>query len=187
MLGFDVPESMVRYDIAITALSLALAVAIVAVGLCVVGLGRPSTGKIVVGGACTGLGVAAMHYTGMSAMRVSGGRIFYEPQRVALSVAIAVVAATVALWFAVVIRGAGATVGAAIVMALAICGMHYTGMSAVRIELIESSAPAQGTSPVVLLAPIFVLACVVISTLAYCTVGISIERDTARDEASLRV
>jgi NO-binding membrane sensor protein with MHYT domain len=184
MLGFDVPASVVRYDVGMTALSLGIAVVIVGLGLFTVGFGRASGPKIVFGGTFTGVGVAAMHYTGMAAVRVNG-QITYHPGRVGLSVLIAVVAAIVALWFAVVIRGASATVSAALIMAVAVCSMHYTAMSAVRIELHEPHGPVQGTSPAVLLIPIFVLASVVISTLAYSTVGISIHRETARAEARL--
>ncbi len=184
MLGFDVPDAVVRYDVGITALSLGIAVLIVAFGLFTVGFGRPSGPKIIFGGTFTGVGVAAMHYTGMAAIRVNG-QITYDTARVGLSVLIAVVAAIVALWFAVVIRGASATVSAALIMAVAVCSMHYTAMSAVRIELHEPNGPVLGASPTALLVPIFVLASVVISTLAYSTVGISIHRETARAEASL--
>ena len=184
MLGFDVPGTTVRYDVSVTALSAGFAVVIVGLGLFTVGFGRPSAVKIVLGGTFTGIGVAAMHYTGMSAVRVPGV-IGYDPDRVGLSVIIAVVTATVALWFAVVIQGASATVGAALLMALAICSMHYTGMSAVHISLDEPSGQVPGVIPIRLLVPIFVLASLVITTLAYSTVGISIRIDAARDEAKL--
>ena len=62
---------------------------------------------------------------------------------------IAVVAATVALWFTVsVARLAAAITGAAVVMALAVCGMHYTGMAAMQVDLYESGqAPRRGHQP----------------------------------------
>ena len=116
MLGFDVPGTTVRYDVTYTVMSLVTAVVIVAVGLLVVGVGRPHGVKVVLGGVFTGLGVAGMHYSGMhysgmDAMRL-GGHVSYEPHIVVLSLAIAVVvAATVALWFAIVVSGPSATVG----------------------------------------------------------------------------
>jgi NO-binding membrane sensor protein with MHYT domain len=184
MLGFDVPESVVRYDVGVTAASFGVAVVIVSLGLYTVGIGRPAVWKIVTGGAFTGVGVAAMHYMGMSAMRVAGF-VRYDPVRVALSVLIAIVAATVALWFALVIQGAAATVGAALLMGVAVCSMHYTAMSAVHIELVEVPATVPGVSPFGLLAPICVLACVMISTLAYSTIGYSLRQNSAREEALL--
>jgi len=46
-----------------------------------------------------GLGIVAMHYTGMAAMRMAAG-LGYDPLFVALSVLIAIGAAVAALWLA---------------------------------------------------------------------------------------
>lgn len=183
MLGFDVPGTTVRYDLVMTLASMAMAVVIVSLGLFVVGFGRLSALRILLGGILTGLGVAAMHYTGMAAVRI-GGELSYEPRTVWLSVLIAVVASTVALWFAVANRSAGATVGAAALMGLAVCTMHYTAMAAVRVRLTDT-ATAAGISPFVLLTPISLLACVVITALAYATVGSSVEMENKREEEML--
>ena len=185
MLGFDVPRTVVRYDVGTTAVSFVAAVLIVSLGLYTVGLGKPGAWKVCVGGVMTGTGVAAMHYLGMSAMHVGSGRVIYEPGRVALSVVIAIVAATVALWFALVIQGASATVGAALLMGVAVCSMHYTGMAALRVERTESIPALPGVGPFELLAPIFVLACVMITALAYSTIGFTIRQTSAREEALL--
>jgi NO-binding membrane sensor protein with MHYT domain len=184
MVGFDVPDSVVRYDVPMTALSLVIAVVIVAFGLFTVGFGRPSIIKIVTGGMFTGLGVAAMHYTGMAAMRV-GGVVSFDRTLVVLSVVIAVVASTVALWFAVVIRGASATIGAALLMGVAVCSMHYTAMAAVRVRTVLLDSPVAGVGPFELLMPISVLACVVIAALAYSTLGVTTRQDSAQEEALL--
>jgi NO-binding membrane sensor protein with MHYT domain len=184
MLGFDVPDSVVRYDLTATVASLVIAVVIVWLGLLTVGFGQASFFRLLIGGVFTGLGVAAMHYTGMAALRLNGA-ITYDPALVGLSVVIAIVASTVALWFAVVISGPTATVGAALLMGVAVCSMHYTGMSAVRVYLVEIESPVRGMSPFELLAPISILACVVISSLAYATVGFSIHQENAKEEALL--
>jgi NO-binding membrane sensor protein with MHYT domain len=122
MLGFDIPASPVRYDLGMTLVSFGIAVVIVAVGLFVAVYTKPNLIKIALGGIVTGLGVAAMHYTGMFAMRFAGAMEF-DPRMVGLSIGIAVVASAVALWFAAVVRGASATVGAALLMA---CGCGWT-------------------------------------------------------------
>jgi NO-binding membrane sensor protein with MHYT domain len=184
MIGFDVPSTVVRYDVPMTILSVVLAVVIVGIGLLIVGMGQPSVLKILFGGVCTGLGVAAMHYCGMFAMRM-GGKMSFNPRLVALSVAIAVVAATVALWFATVIQGASATVGAALLMGAAVCSMHYTGMSAIKVSLVPETVVVEGVSPFVLLMPISILACVVITALAYATVGFSVHQENQREEELL--
>ena len=72
-----------------------------------------------------------MHYLGMSGMRVEG-HLEYNTTTVVLSVVIAIVAATAALWAAVSVKGLLASLGAALVMGIAVSGMHYTGMAAVR-------------------------------------------------------
>jgi NO-binding membrane sensor protein with MHYT domain len=185
MLGFDVPNAMIRYDLWITSASFVLAVVMVGAGLFAAVFTRPTAIKIAIGGIFTGIGVATMHYTGMSAVRFAG-TMTYDLTLVGASFIIAIVAATVALWFAAVIRGAAATVAAATLMAVAVCSMHYTGMSAVRIELDPSlPAPDSGMGAFELLAPIAVLACVMISSLAYATVGFSVRHENAQEEAML--
>ncbi|MBV1854179.1 MHYT domain-containing protein [Catellatospora tritici] len=156
IIGFDVPHSPVRFDPVITFISLVLAVLTVGVGLFIAAQGDISAVRIVTGGGFTGLGVVAMHYTGMAAMRVAG-TIAYDPGLVGASVAIAVTAATVALWFAVTVRKLSAISGAAVVMAVAVCGMHYTAMAAVRVQL-GGDGRVAGISPFVLIVPIVLLA-----------------------------
>ena len=99
------------------------------IGLLVVGRGAASYAKLIMGGIFTGLGVAGMHYTGMAAM-IMPASLSYDPLLLSLSVVIAVVAATVALWLAFNLRCNLQRFGSAIVMGLAVCGMHYTGMAA---------------------------------------------------------
>jgi len=68
---------------------------------------------------------------------------------------IAVVASIVALWFTLRVKGFLATVGAAMIMGVAVCGMHYTGMAAMRAhEGHHSSAPPPGVEAMQLLGPL---------------------------------
>ena len=167
MLGFAVPASPLRYDPALTLGSMAMAVLAVGIGLFIASRGRRSSWRIVLGGLFTGLGVVGMHYIGMAAMRVYG-RITYEANLVVASIVIAVVAATVALWFTVTIRGWGPIVAAAFVMAIAVCGMHYTAMAAMRVELFESGqGTVEGISPISLLVPITLLASAALVAMAF--------------------
>src|SRR5215208_2575866 len=71
MLGFDLPDSQITYDLWATAASFVIAVAIVAVGLFAAVFTTPSAVKIAIGGIVTGVGVASMHYTGMSALHLA--------------------------------------------------------------------------------------------------------------------
>ena len=87
-----------------------------------------------------GSGIAAMHYMGMAAISVIPG-ISYDSLLVALSILIAIVSSFVALWLFFRLRQGNSfsqwltRLGAAIVMGLAISGMHYTGMAAARFSV----------------------------------------------------
>ncbi|WP_299538117.1 MHYT domain-containing protein [uncultured Streptomyces sp.] len=142
MLGFGVTGTEIRYDVPLTLLSLAVAMVVVGVGVFAVGHGKDRNRSLMIGGLTTGAGVASMHYLGMAALRLHG-TVRYEPLMVALSVAIAVVAATAALWAALNIHTPGAVALASLVMGAAVSSMHYTGMFAVAVDV----APAPGVLP----------------------------------------
>ncbi|MFF5313835.1 MHYT domain-containing protein [Streptomyces massasporeus] len=153
MIGFHVEETRVRYDAATTVLSLVVAVVVVGVGVFIVGHRGTGGVTLAVAGAITGLGVAGMHYLGMAAMRLNG-EVGYDPVGVALSVLIAIGAATAALWSAVTIRGFLTSLGASLVMGVAVSGMHYTGMAAVSVHVHDSTGGTwAGDSPTSLLLP----------------------------------
>lgn len=146
MMGFTAHGASIGYDLLITYASLGVAVLVVGAGVFLVGTMGRTAPALLVGGAVTGLGVAAMHYLGMAGM-VLPGELSYEGWTVALSIAIAVVAATAALWFAVSVQFLGAALGAAMIMGVAVCGMHYTAMQAVSVHLHGGNdAVVSGTS-----------------------------------------
>jgi NO-binding membrane sensor protein with MHYT domain len=153
MLGFDVPASPVRFDITMTLLSLICAVVAVGAGLLIVGHGKRSRSRVLLAGLLTGGGVLTMHYTGMEGMHVAG-RMHYDPALVIASVVIAVVASTVALWFAISVRGWARVGGAASIMAVAVCGMHYTGMAAMSVSLDPQRLQVHGIRPLTMIVPI---------------------------------
>ncbi len=134
MMGFHVAEAPVDYDRPVTYASLAIAILMVGIGVFIVGTRGPTVMALGTGGTITGLGIASMHYLGMVALELPG-RIAYDTLTVALSVLIAVVAATAALWAAVAVHGVLPALGAGLVMGLAVSGMHYTGMAAVTVHL----------------------------------------------------
>ncbi|MFG2044316.1 MHYT domain-containing protein [Dactylosporangium sp. NPDC048998] len=185
MLGVDVPGTVVRYDVATTALGLGVAVAVYCLGLYIVGFGRPSAWKILPAGVLTGLGLTTVYATGPLAMRVAG-TVAYDPRTLLAAAGAAIVGATVTLWCAGVVRGGPAMVCAAAIMALAVCGTHYTVMAAVRVQPAPIGAQVPGVTLLALLTPVCVLACLLLSGLAYSTVGFSVRQDTATEEALLR-
>ncbi|MET7451977.1 MHYT domain-containing protein [Streptomyces sp. NPDC005574] len=145
MIGFSVQGALVGYDPTKTVLSLAVAIAFVAVGVFLVGYRGSSPLNLGIAGTVTGLGVAAMHYLGMAAIHTNGG-LRYDTGTVALSVVIAVVAATAALWAAVSVHRLWASLGASLVMGVAVTGMHYTGMAAVSVHLTGQAESSQSST-----------------------------------------
>ena len=178
MLGFAVSGSRIRYDVPVTVASALLAVAAVGIGLAIVGTGRLSTVRVLAGGLFTGAGVAAMHYTGMAAMRLNG-QLGYDHTRVALSVLIAVVAATVALWLAMTVRRGVAIFASALVMGVAVNGMHFTGMSALSVHLHEQRGELTGAEVGSLLVPIVLLVVFGVVGLVYALLAAPTDEDRA--------
>ncbi|MEU6194372.1 MHYT domain-containing protein [Streptomyces sp. NPDC047061] len=145
MIGFSVDGALVSYDTGRTVLSLFVAIAVVAVGVFLVGYRGSGPVTLGTAGVLTGLGVAAMHYLGMTAMN-TGGSVHYDTTVVVLSVVIAVVAATAALWAAVSISAVWATIGASLVMGAAVSTMHYTGMAAVSVHVAQVQTGGQSST-----------------------------------------
>jgi NO-binding membrane sensor protein with MHYT domain len=185
MLGFGVSGEDIRYDVPITVASAVMAIVVVGIGLFIVGLGRPRPWKIIVGGVFTGLGVVTMHYIGMAAMRLDG-TVSYDRRLVAASVVIAVVAATVALWFTSVLQRTVVIVGAAMVMGVAVCGMHYTAMLAMSVHVHPAAGELSGASAPALVVPIVLLVIFVVIGLIYSVLAAPTEEDRAA-VASLRL
>jgi NO-binding membrane sensor protein with MHYT domain len=179
MVGYSITGSQVRFDLTITLASWIAAIIVVGFGLFIVGYTtRPTFPKIVVAGLFMGVGVAAMHYTGMAAMRMDGTAI-WDMRLIIASVVIAVVAATVALWFTVSVRKTGAVVGAAAIMGVAVCAMHYTGMAALQVHLNTVPRDVTGFQAVAFLVPIFVFMLVVVVVLGYAMLNSASEDETA--------
>ncbi len=129
------------YDLGLTLLSLLTAVGVTAAAFAWVAYRGTGIRSLAVAGPLMGLGVAAMHYIGMAAMRVPGNLAF-DPAVVAVSVGIAVSAATAALWLTFRRNRPWQKLAAASVMGLAVAGMHYTGMAAATFTAEEAGAHA---------------------------------------------
>ncbi len=126
MLAFIMPTPM-SYDIGLTTLSLVVAIFVTGGGFYVISRHSGSPLRLVLSGIFMGLGIAAMHYIGMAAMR-EHVELSYDQMFVALSLIIAIGASTAALWLAFRTTDLGQKLIAAVVMGLAISGMHYTAM-----------------------------------------------------------
>ena len=102
-------------------------------------LSQPSIGwgRLQLGAGLMAAGIGTMHYTGMAAMRMPAVLV-YTPSLFVLSLVVAHVLATAALYIKFILgrRGwagaAWARLASAVVMGHAVAGMHYTAMAAAR-------------------------------------------------------
>ncbi|MET0936227.1 MAG: MHYT domain-containing protein, partial [Luteibacter sp.] len=192
MLAFSLPIKL-GYDLDLTLLSLLFAVASSAFALWMVCQDQLPRRRLAVGAIVMGAGIAAMHYTGMSAMRMLPG-IVYNPLLFTLSVVIAVLASGAALWIAFrlrrdVERVVLARIGASLVMGCAIVGMHYTGMAASEFPVgsycgaINSGIDAKWLAVVVIVVSLAVFAiALIVSMLDVRASVLSMSLDRANSE-----
>ena len=129
MMALSMPRIEVHYDLGLTILSLLLPILVTGIGFFAVGRTEARPAVLILSGAFMGLGIVAMHYTGMAAMRMAAD-LSYDALWVAVSVLIAVGASTVALWLAFRNPGLTQKLVAAVAMGLAVSGMHYAAMQA---------------------------------------------------------
>ena len=185
MLGYTIPGQVIRYNILITVLSMLLAVAVVGIGLFIVGFGGDGYRSLILGGVIAGLGVASMHYMGMAAMRMDATMTYQLPV-LALSVLIAIVAATAALWAALTLRGIWSTLGAAMIMGVAVSGMHYTGMAAMSVHAarVGSGMLMNGATAEGFLLPL-IIGISVLSFALTATIVLSPSAEEIRSDAAL--
>ena len=136
MLAFHLPTP-VFYHVPTVLASLLAAALASAVALWVVSRRSMTVANAVPGSIVMGLGIGAMHYTGMAAMRLQAAAR-YDAVLVVLSVLIAIVVSFVALWLAFHLREHRTRghrwrkLASAVLMGAAIPSMHYTAMAAVR-------------------------------------------------------
>ena len=97
MLAFSMPGMPVDYDPGLTVLSLVVPIFVTGVDFYVVSRKKAGTTALLLSGLFMGLGIAAMHYTGMAAIHMAAD-LRHEHLWVAVSLLIAIGASTVALW-----------------------------------------------------------------------------------------
>jgi two-component system cell cycle sensor histidine kinase/response regulator CckA len=136
MLAFQLPVP-IWYDVPLMLLSMFVAIAASLLALIIINRPRLGLSRLLPGGLLMGLAIAGMHYIGMASVRADAG-LTYTISIVALSVLIAIVASLAALWLAFRFRSDTTAKGmvlkvlSAVIMGIAISGMHYTAMAAVR-------------------------------------------------------
>jgi diguanylate cyclase (GGDEF)-like protein len=130
MLAFE-PGLPTGYDPGLTIFSLFVAIAAMIVGF---GIASFRTNRFVpaIGGAVIGLGIGAMHYTGMAALRTAG-RIEWDFTLVAASVIIGACVAAYAMYYATKSKSHYVIYEVTALLVVAVVGHHFTGMGAITI------------------------------------------------------
>ncbi|TAM51538.1 MAG: bifunctional diguanylate cyclase/phosphodiesterase [Paraburkholderia sp.] len=137
VLAYSLPIP-IGYDFTITSGSLLVAILVSYFALRVITHATLGPRQFAAAAVLMGLGIAAMHYLGDAAMRMQPG-IVYDAELVAASLVIAIAASGAALWIAYRLRAEDQAhvfakrAAAALVMGLAITGMHYTANAAATV------------------------------------------------------
>ncbi len=177
MLGYD-PGVVVGYDLRLTVLSLTVGIAACAGTLAVL---RQSGGRghAVIAGVFFGLGVGAMHFSGMAGVDVPGILVWSQPLVLAALVIGASLAAASFATFAS--QRARANPIAATLLTAAIAGLHFTAMAAV--EVIPDPT-RHGTGPALpSLTLAFGVAAVMLTILGFAILGLFADRMRRANQA----
>lgn len=124
----------ISYDFSLTALSFFIAVACTGIALYAAGLWGYSLGGLLLSGIFMGLGIVAMHYTGMAAIRLPGA-ISTDMTYGGAAIVLAISASTVAIWLAYRRHSIGQRLVAACALGAGIAGMHYVAMAGVTFDV----------------------------------------------------
>jgi NO-binding membrane sensor protein with MHYT domain len=169
MLALQLPVT-VGYEPLRTLASGLICILVTGIGFHIVTQDGGGPARVALGGAVMGLGIAAMHYLGMAALRAAC-TVAYSPPLVALSVAVGIGAATFALWLAIRPGPPWAIRAASVVLGLAVALMHYTGMTAASflpgagIDLIAAPAMDQNALALIVAVVAFLISGVFLLTI----------------------
>jgi diguanylate cyclase (GGDEF)-like protein/PAS domain S-box-containing protein len=167
MLAFSLPCSS-TYNPTITLLSMIPGILASSLALNIISHHKPSSVRLVTGGLLIGIGISAMHYSGMAAMRLNG-LIRYDVHLFLLSVFIAIALAILALWIKFRLQSWlansnwGVMTTSAVLMGLAVSGMHYTAMaSAFFIRDGDHVTVTTGIAPTFLASIVLASTCLIV-------------------------
>jgi len=149
MLAFQAPVGL-YYQLPVTVFSLTIALLAAWLTMHTLSLPDLNLQQCLMASIGIGLGIATMHYVGMTAMH-SSALVYYHPGLFALSIALAIGAALAALLLAWYLRnGAGMLhqlfkYGASLLLGAGILSMHLTAMAAFNLVLPNDSLPVQSS------------------------------------------
>jgi diguanylate cyclase len=177
----------VTYDVVRTLQSLLVAMVVVGAGLALA-LHWDARWARAIGGVVVGLGIAAMHYLGMTALQLPGF-LSWDPSLVVASVVGGCVFGAAALILALDRTNAWDGPAASVLLALAICAVHFTGMTAAAIHMTGQPVADQDTFSFGLLAVNIAFVCCVVMMLSLAALDLDrrIATRSAAEKATLHV
>lgn len=155
MLGFSVHGSLVRYDVTNVILSVLVSVLAVWAALTINGT-VARVPRLIAAGVVMGAGFGLMHFLALDAIRIQGSASLRMPLVLAAA-GVAIVTSLAALWFTQTWRPLSVLVGASLVFAAGIAGMHYTDLAGLQTHVSTSGVTPQGEDLFGFFVPVFVI------------------------------
>jgi NO-binding membrane sensor protein with MHYT domain len=185
LLGFAIPGQTIRYNVPITLLSMLIAVVVVGGGLFITGFGPPGWRSMVPAGVITGAGVVSVHYSAMAALRMPA-QMTYNIWLSLLSVVIGIIVSIGLFWAARELEELLSTIGAALLLGLALCGLHYLGMAGLRLlpPAAHAALSAGGATATGFLLPV-ICGITIVAFILVLTIGTSPAAWEIRNENAL--
>jgi len=172
MLASHLPEGY-YFDINLTILSYLIGAAASIFAVWLTSRATLPIPRLILGAVFMGLGISGMHYTGMAALKVEHHAMHYDPLLVLCSVLIAISGSGLSFFFIFkyktsVMYRTLLKVVVAVLMALSIVGMHYTGMAATYFDesLAQILTSEQTEQSVLLFTIIFITSLVLVAGFA---------------------
>ncbi len=141
MLGLQLPV-LVYYDPLITLISALIAILVTGLALVLVHFGQRTTTKIVAAGATLGLGIAAMHYVGMSGIEVC--RPVYSLVGILTAISASIALSIMSFLISYGTRSRRGILLGVLGFAVAVFAVHFIAMSGTGFVLDEGTT---GTGP----------------------------------------
>ncbi|MFH1558662.1 MAG: MHYT domain-containing protein [Pseudomonadota bacterium] len=129
-----------------TLVSFLICVLMVGAGVLIVHTSHPRPLRIAGGALAMGAGVIAMHYVGMSAIDMPG-HMHHAPRYVLAAGLVAVAASALALWQMERPFVSASRMASAVLLGLAISGMHYTAMAGMSVMADHGAPLAAAVTP----------------------------------------
>ncbi len=167
MLAFSLPCTT-SYDPGITLFSTIPGILAGTLAISIISRREFTYLRLAMGGVLLGTGIGAMHYSGMAAMHLNG-LIRYDAKLFLLSITVAITLAMLALWIKFRLQSwqarwnTAVMIASAVVMGLAVSGMHYTAMAAAYfIRVNDASLVTSGIAPAFLATIVLVVTSLIV-------------------------